>query len=70
MEYDHQKLEDFLLAYNQSTKINLIGCDTIVLQKESIGQNNSISPSPSKSFGVFILQTSAPTHFLFYWLTT
>jgi hypothetical protein len=25
-----KKTEAFLLAYNQSTKINLIGCDTIV----------------------------------------
>jgi hypothetical protein len=27
---EDDKTEGFLLAYNQSTKINLIGCDTIV----------------------------------------
>jgi hypothetical protein len=30
MEDDLKKTEGFLLAYNQSTKINPIGCDTIV----------------------------------------
>ena len=30
MEDDLKNPETFLLAYNQSTQINLVGCDTIV----------------------------------------
>jgi hypothetical protein len=54
--------ESFLLAYNQSTKINLIGCDTVVNSPSFIHYyKDAADPSGSHGNSVSIF----PSNFLF-----